>query len=168
MDHLERQYPEQSGAGAAAGDVTVRRHLRKSCVVVQMTLQFIILSVLQFINQQLNFVQQHVRAEMRNDHHYKVQMDVLVEFTRYDEDELAVHTKSWHVSTRATPLESADLLPLFLRDKAADLDEKIARYANLSSGWVVKRIDSISSHWPLLHSHSSLRTGEKVHHQRAK
>ena len=98
MDHLERQYPEQSGTGAAAagGDIAVstRRHLRSSCVIVQMTLQFIILNVLQFINSQLNFVQHHVTAAMRDDHHYKLQVDVLVEFTRYDEDEMQVHAKS--------------------------------------------------------------------------
>ena len=130
MDHLDRQYPEQSGFGdATAGDITVatRRHLRSSCVVVQMTLRFIILSVLQFVNSQLNFLQQHVTAAMRDDHHYKLQVDVLVEFTRYDKDEMQVHAKSWHVSTRATPLESEDLLHLFLRDKAGELDEKIAR-----------------------------------------
>ena len=97
MDHLDRQYPDQTGAGAAtvnAADITVRRHLRKRCVVVQMNLHFIILSVLQFINAQLNFVQQHVRAEMRDDRHYKIQVDVLVEFIRYDEDEMEVHAKS--------------------------------------------------------------------------
>ena len=147
MDHLDRQYPDQTGAGAAtvnAADITVRRHLRKSCVVVQMNLHFIILSVLQFINAQLNFVQQHVTAAIPDDHDYKLQVDVLVEFTRYDEDKMEVHTKSWHVSTRATPLESVDLLPLFLRDKASELDEKIARYASLSSGWVIKRLEMVS------------------------
>jgi hypothetical protein len=41
---------------------------------------------------------------MRDEHHYKMQVDMLVEFTRYDEDAMQVHAKSWHVSTRATSL----------------------------------------------------------------
>ena len=147
----------QQGAGAVTDAIRVatRKHLQGSFIIVEMVFSTPILNVLEFINNQWNFVQDHINAAMQPQHHYKVQVDVLVEFTRFDVDDQEVHDKSWHVSTRSTTLENQAMLHEFLRDKAADLHEKIAGYASLSSGWIIKRILKagfvINRYVPLIH-----------------
>lgn len=132
----------QHGAGTVTDAITVttRRHFRGSYIIVEMVLHIPILNVLEFLNNHWNFVEDHINATMQQQHHYKVQMYTLVEFTRFDVDTHEVHDKSWHVSTHSTILENQAVLHEFLNGKAAELDVKIAGYTSCSSGWIIKRI----------------------------
>ena len=121
--------------------VTTTRHLRDSCVIVQMQLQMTILSLLQFISSNMQSEIDHVQDAMSPGHTYKIQVVAHAEVERFDEDDQQHHGKSWYVSTHAMIVVNS--LNQFLKDGASELDEKLAKYSRLSSGWTIKTIKQV-------------------------
>ena len=67
-------------------------------------------------------------------------MVVEAEFTHANDDE---QEKKWHLSTAAVPVDNNGLIEYF-NSNATHLDEKIAQYSALGSGWIVSRVLKLS------------------------
>jgi DNA polymerase type B, organellar and viral/Recombination endonuclease VII len=94
------------------------------------------LSVSQFVNINLDLLRETLQQHVP--HRYKLQVCVEAEYRHSTDTD---KTKKWHLSTPAATVED---LSDHLQSAASSLDDKIAQYSALGSGWKIERVITLS------------------------